>query len=133
MAEKSNNNFWGGFLFGAIVGGTVSAIVVARLSKNEGNPEHSPDQSLGSTLDGSDHNQPNSTSPTSQSAELLESDRVRWNLEQKIAQLNEAIDAVSQELSVARANSAHASEPSSMPNPNLTNNPTNPLKDGLKS
>jgi hypothetical protein len=83
MADNSGN-FWGGFLFGAAVGGVVGALVAIKLSE----PEDSLiDQS-------SDRDRLIDKPQTS-------NEFARRNLEKKIAQLNAAIDSVSQELASA--------------------------------
>jgi len=84
MADNSGN-FWGGFLFGAVVGGAVGALIAIKLTEPE-NDEIIEGQSEGDRL--IDKPQP--------SNELA-----RRNLEKKIAQLNAAIDSVSQELTTA--------------------------------
>jgi TolA-binding protein len=83
MADNSGN-FWGGFLFGAAIGGAVGALVAIKLSEPE-------DYSLERSTD---------------KEELLDKPQnsnefARRNLEKKIAQLNAAIDSVSQELVIA--------------------------------
>jgi gas vesicle protein len=79
MAEKSGN-FWGGFFVGAVLGGAVGAIAALKLTEaSEDNPEV--------PADGAIH-----------------AEQSRRTLEQKIANLNAAIDAVSQELSTAMEN-----------------------------
>jgi hypothetical protein len=90
MADKSSNNFWGGFLLGAIIGGSTAAIVTAIVIKNQ-------QQNLDASADDFD---PADLSSESNSAADIEpdSDHIRQNLEQKIVQLNQVIDSVSQEL-----------------------------------
>jgi len=85
MADKSNG-FWGGFWLGAIVGGITSAVVLSRLTAVE-----EGDRSLADAK------------ASEASSELSAEDLARRNLEQKIAQLNAAIDAVSQEINQASA------------------------------
>jgi hypothetical protein len=85
MADNSGN-FWGGFLFGAIVGGTVGALVALKLSET--------DAESGDRLDGQNDNE---TLPSRHS----NNEFARRNLEKKISQLNAAIDSVSQELTMA--------------------------------
>lgn len=92
MAEKSNDNFWTGFLLGAVVGGATAAIA-AKLLSNDQEPEPAELQSA---------------DPLNVAEEGGES--IRENLEQKIVQLNQAIDAVSQELQqpvAEKANGCH--------------------------
>jgi hypothetical protein len=99
MAEKSRDNFWGGFLLGAIVGGATVAVVTAILSKNQ--EELDPENS--DSVDGAEaNNLPNQP----------EGDRIRQNLEQKIVQLNQAIDAVSQEMQGSSQKSANGNSAS---------------------
>jgi hypothetical protein len=83
MAEKSNG-FWAGFWLGTLVGGITSALVLSRLGTGEDS-----DRPLGDA-------KANETNP-----ELSGEDLARRNLEQKIAQLNAAIDAVSKEINQA--------------------------------
>jgi gas vesicle protein len=82
MAEKSGN-FLGGFILGTIAGSALGIILGSKLNKIL-----DPDQT---------------TSPDDESSMPITSEeianRTKRGLEQKIAQLNEAIDAVSQELS----------------------------------
>jgi TolA-binding protein len=83
MADNSGN-FWGGFLFGAAVGGVVGALVAIKLSEPEDDlVDQQPDRDR--IID------KNQTS----------NEFARRNLEKKIAQLNAAIDSVSQELAMA--------------------------------
>lgn len=83
MADNSGN-FWGGFLFGAAVGGVVGALVAIKLSE--------PEDDL--VAQQSDRDRLIDKPPTS-------NEFARRNLEKKIAQLNAAIDSVSQELATA--------------------------------
>jgi len=83
MADNSGN-FWGGFLFGAAIGGVVGALVAIKLSEPE--DETIDRQTDGDPLLDKPHNS---------------NEFARRNLEKKIAQLNAAIDSVSQELSMA--------------------------------
>ena len=83
MADNSGN-FWGGFFFGAAVGSVVGALVAIKLTEPEGEL----------------------TERQSEGGQILDKPQTpnefaRRNLEKKIAQLNAAIDSVSQELSVA--------------------------------
>ncbi len=73
MAEKSDN-FWGGFLLGTVLGATVGAIVALKVKENSTTTEEMPE---------SDNRD------------------IALTLEEKIAQLNSAIDAVSAELAVS--------------------------------
>ena len=80
MADNSDN-FWGGFLFGAAIGGVVGALVAIKLTEPE-------DETIYGKSNGD---------------QLLDKPQTanefaRRNLEKKIAQLNSAIDSVSQEL-----------------------------------
>lgn len=84
MADNSGN-FWGGFLFGALVGGTVGALVAIKLTEPE-------DDILDRRRAGGE--------PTLDKPQTS-NEFARRNLEKKIAQLNAAIDSVSQELVVA--------------------------------
>jgi predicted nucleic acid-binding Zn-ribbon protein len=83
MADNSGN-FWGGFLLGAAVGGVVGALVAIKLTEPE-------DEMLERQTDGDRLIDKPQTS----------NEFARRNLEKKIAQLNAAIDSVSQELSTA--------------------------------
>ncbi len=95
MAEKSSG-FWAGFWLGAVVGGVTSALVISRLGTvDEG------DRPLADA-------KANESNP-----ELSGEDLARRNLEQKIAQLNAAIDAVSQEINQANATSHAPRTPNS--------------------
>ena len=84
MADNSSN-FWGGFLFGAAVGGVVGALVAIKLTATE--DETTEGQSDGNHLITDKPQTPN--------------EFARRNLEKKIAQLNAAIDSVSQELATS--------------------------------
>jgi TolA-binding protein len=84
MADNSDN-FWGGFLFGAAIGGAVGALVAIKLTQ--------PEDELGDrTSDDRDQLLDKPQTPN---------EFARRNLEKKIAQLNAAIDSVSQELATA--------------------------------
>jgi gas vesicle protein len=83
MADNSGN-FWGGFLFGAAVGGLVGALVAIKITEPE---EDVVDRQ-------SDRDRIIDKPQTS-------NEFARRNLEKKIAQLNAAIDSVSQELATA--------------------------------
>lgn len=74
MANKSDN-FWGGFFVGTVLGALVGAVVVAKVSNNA--KEETPEE-----LDNRD---------------------IALSLEEKIAQLNAAIDAVSKELEISNS------------------------------
>jgi hypothetical protein len=81
MADNSGN-FWGGFLFGAAVGGLVGALVAIKITEPE---EEVADQIADRLID----------------KPQTPNEFARRNLEKKIAQLNAAIDSVSQELTTA--------------------------------
>lgn len=83
MADNSGN-FWGGFLFGAAIGGAVGALVAIKLTEPE-------NDIVGRQFDRDQIGDKPQTS----------SEFARRNLEKKIAQLNAAIDSVSQELTTA--------------------------------
>lgn len=85
MADNSGN-FWGGFLFGAAIGGAVGALVALKLSEPE-------DEMLDRQPEGDQLLDKPQTS----------NEFARRNLEKKIAQLNAAIDSVSQELAMTEA------------------------------
>ncbi|MDX2255690.1 MAG: hypothetical protein NW214_09260 [Pseudanabaenaceae cyanobacterium bins.39] len=94
MADNSGN-FWGGFLFGAIVGGAVGALVTIKLSE--------PDEESSDRLDNRNDNDqlPNRSSSN---------EFARRNLEKKISQLNAAIDSVSQELAMAEGKNGRSQQ-----------------------
>ncbi|MFN5854444.1 MAG: hypothetical protein ACK456_00875 [Pseudanabaenaceae cyanobacterium] len=85
--ESKSGNFWGGFLFGSLIGGVVGALVANTLSR----------RALAEADDFAEDDEP-STDDHSNGR-----DATRRNLEQKIAQLNASIDAVSKELSIDEA------------------------------
>jgi hypothetical protein len=85
MAEKSGN-FWGGFLLGTIAGSALGVVLGSQLNKIL-------DPDALTNLDDD-----NATPPTDDAT------RTKRGLERKIAQLNEAIDAVSQELTASETN-----------------------------
>ncbi|CAN1213060.1 Gas vesicle protein [Tumidithrix helvetica PCC 7403] len=89
MADKSGN-FFGGFLLGTLVGGVLGLVIASKLNEPEPDPESLPSSETDLNL------QP--------SNDAAKHDVARRSLEQKIAQLNEAIDAVSQELADAEGN-----------------------------
>jgi len=82
MADNSGN-FWGGFLFGAAIGGVVGALVAIKLTEPE--DENMDLRSEGDLI----LDKPQTSN-----------EFARRNLEKKIAQLNAAIDSVSQELAM---------------------------------
>jgi gas vesicle protein len=101
MADNSSN-FWGGFLFGAVVGGAVGALVAIKLSEPE-------DDFLDRQSEG-DRIQIDKPQAANEFA--------RRNLEKKIAQLNAAIDSVSQELATTESknkNGRNQTLPESLP------------------
>jgi gas vesicle protein len=88
MSDKSDN-FFGGFILGAIAGGVVGALIASKLNDSAKQPDLESDQIL------------------DEEESLLDQEPVdlaRRGLEQKIAQLNAAIDAVSNELSISTGN-----------------------------
>lgn len=88
MSDKSDN-FFGGFILGAIAGGVVGALIASKLNDSA----HQNDLESDRTLEDEEN--------------LLDQEPVdlaRRGLEQKIAQLNAAIDAVSNELSISTGN-----------------------------
>jgi gas vesicle protein len=89
MADKSGN-FLGGFLLGTLVGGVLGLVIASKLSESEPEPE-----SILTDTNNLDLQLPNN---------LTKQELAKRSLEQKIAQLNEAIDAVSQELADAERN-----------------------------
>ena len=91
MSDNSGN-FWGGFLFGAAIGGAVGALVAIKLTE----PEDEIDDRQ------SDRDRVKDKPQTS-------NELARRNLEKKIAQLNAAIDSVSQELTTAEGKNGRSS------------------------
>jgi gas vesicle protein len=88
MSDKSDN-FFGGFILGAIAGGVVGALIASKLNESA----HQNDLESDLILDDDEN--------------LLDREPVdlaKRGLEQKIAQLNAAIDAVSNELSTSTGN-----------------------------
>ena len=75
MADKSNG-FWGGFWLGTIVGGITSALIIAKLNQTD------TDESI----------------ETLPEEAVSKDDLAKRDLQAKIAQLNAAIDAVSEEI-----------------------------------
>jgi TolA-binding protein len=102
MADNSGN-FWGGFLFGAIVGGAVGALVAIKLTQSE-------DEMLDRQADSDRLIDKPQTS----------NEFARRNLEKKIAQLNAAIDSVSQELSTAEDKNKNGRKQTLEPLQNMT-------------
>jgi hypothetical protein len=91
MSDKSDN-FFGGFILGAIAGGVVGALIASKLS----DPKYKELSQLEDDEDiDDDENSLLDEEPI---------DRAKRGLEQKIAQLNAAIDAVSNELSISTGN-----------------------------
>jgi hypothetical protein len=85
--ESKSGNFWGGFLFGSLIGGVVGALVANTLSR----------RALTEADDFAEDDEPLTDEHSTGR------DATRRNLEQKIAQLNASIDAVSKELSIDEA------------------------------
>ncbi len=85
--ESKSGNFWGGFLFGSLIGGVVGALVANTLSR----------RALSETDDFAEDDE------TLADDNGTGRDATRRSLEQKIAQLNASIDAVSKELSIDEA------------------------------
>jgi hypothetical protein len=88
MSEKSGN-FLGGFILGTLVGSALGVVLGSKLNEVLSNHDLSDEQI-------SDKNE------IDQSEEPKI--KAKRTLEQKIAQLNSAIDAVSHELSVSQTN-----------------------------
>jgi len=99
MAEKSGN-FLGGFILGTLIGSALGVVIGSKLntvlSKNDSNNE----------LEVAEDNELTTEEPST---------KAKRTLEQKIAQLNSAIDAVSNELSISQA---HANGQKKMPKEN---------------
>lgn len=72
MAEKPDN-FWGGFLIGTVLGATLGTIVALKVRE---------------------------TTAAEEEVKELDNRDIALTLEEKIAQLNAAIDAVSEELAI---------------------------------
>jgi gas vesicle protein len=87
MAEKSNS-FLGGFILGTIAGSALGILLGSKLNK------------ILEQDDASNLEDENTTPATTEEIAT----RTKRGLEQKIAQLNAAIDAVSQELSTSESN-----------------------------
>ncbi len=88
MSDKSDN-FFGGFILGAIAGGVVGALIASKLNDSATQTDLESDLILDDEENLLDQ----------EPGELA-----RRGLEQKIAQLNAAIDAVSNELSISTGN-----------------------------
>jgi gas vesicle protein len=97
----SQNNFFGGFVLGTVVGGVVGGImgvlVSSRLSKSE-------EVDGVKKLEGAKKKR-DLKAPTEQTIEVA-----RRGLENKIAQLNDAIDDVRQQLGEVNGSAAEGSE-----------------------
>jgi gas vesicle protein len=106
---SQQDNFFSGFLIGAVLGGAVGGVlgvlVASRLADQENPASEETFVKLGSRV-AKDKKRP-LKAPTEQSIEIA-----RRGLEDKIAQLNEAIDDVRQQLSgvnsIPRANGERA-------------------------
>lgn len=92
MSDKSDN-FLGGFILGTLIGGVVGALLTAKLSSSQ-------QEYVGGKQAIADED----SDSAAQLTEKMPVDQARLSLEEKIAQLNAAIDAVSQELSVSGGN-----------------------------
>jgi hypothetical protein len=86
----SQNNFFGGFVLGTVVGGVVGGIMGTLVSSRMSQPE---DADGIKKLDAAAKKKRNLKAPTEQTIEVA-----RRGLEDKIAQLNDAIDDVRQQL-----------------------------------
>lgn len=95
MSDKSDN-FLGGFILGSIVGGVVGIVLASKLISS--NQEYADSKEAIADEDG------DTMQLSDQLAEKISVDQARISLEEKISQLNAAIDAVSQELSVSGGN-----------------------------
>ena len=96
------NNFVGGFLLGTIVGGVVGGIVGVLASSRLPNETTDGDEAESNDMD--QHSGRRSFQlPTERSIEVA-----RRSLEDKIAQLNDAIDDVREQLSTVNSNGASA-------------------------
>jgi gas vesicle protein len=98
--SQQDDNFLGGFILGTIVGGVVGGIagvlVSSRLSQSEG-----VDAEGLKKLDSKVNKKRNLKQPTEQTIEVA-----RRGLEDKIAQLNDAIDDVRQQLGAVNGSAA---------------------------
>jgi gas vesicle protein len=91
---SQQDNFVGGFLTGAVVGGIVGGIVGVLVTSRLSNSERSPEESFPKLDEKANKGKKRQIkASTEQSIELA-----RRGLEDKIAQLNEAIDDVRQQL-----------------------------------
>ncbi|MCU0524206.1 MAG: hypothetical protein MUF72_05225 [Elainella sp. Prado103] len=89
--SQQGGNFWGGFLLGSVVGGAVGGVIGALAASRLSPAEASKPE--GSKEVKSVKKRPLKTVPADQSMEVA-----RRGLEDKIAQLNDAIDDVRQQL-----------------------------------
>ncbi|NJR41045.1 MAG: hypothetical protein HC781_22130 [Leptolyngbyaceae cyanobacterium CSU_1_4] len=107
--SQQDDNFLGGFILGTIIGGVVGGIagvlVSSRLSQGE---ELEAEGSK--KLDSKANKKRHLKAPTEQTIEVA-----RRGLEDKIAQLNDAIDDVRQQLGAVNGNAAIESSDRSIP------------------
>jgi hypothetical protein len=99
---SQQDNFIGGFFTGALLGGVVGGVLGAVIASRLTNPDELPTDEPFSKLDSKlrKGKKKSLKAPTDQSIEVA-----RKGLEDKIAQLNEAIDDVRQQLSSVNGNS----------------------------
>lgn len=89
---SQQGNFFGGFLAGTIVGGVVGGILGAVVASRISQPEAAESEGF-TKVEGKPAKKRQLKAPTEQSIEIA-----RRGLEDKIAQLNDAIDDVRQQL-----------------------------------
>ncbi|MBW4516374.1 MAG: hypothetical protein KME11_14280 [Timaviella obliquedivisa GSE-PSE-MK23-08B] len=98
--SQQDDNFFGGFILGTIVGGVVGGIAGVLVSSRLSQPEELDADGL-KKLDSKANKKRRLKAPTEQTMEVA-----RRGLEDKIAQLNDAIDDVRQQLGAVNGNTA---------------------------
>jgi hypothetical protein len=96
---SQTDNFWGGLLLGTAVGGVVGGIVGVVVASKLSSPSHSLSDEAVTPLEGKADDKRSLRGASDKSIEAA-----RQGLEDKIAQLNDAIDDVRQRLGGANGN-----------------------------
>lgn len=106
---SQSDNFLGGFLLGTLVGGVVGGVVGVVVASRLGGEETRGDRLAKLKASRSKEARQKLKAPTEQSIEAA-----RRGLETKIAQLNDAIDDVRQQLNTVNGNAKPSSDEESL-------------------
>lgn len=106
---SQQGNFVGGFLLGTVVGGVVGGIVGVLVTSRLSQPGTTEEDSSISKLDAAERKSNRKRQLRASTEQNIET--ARRGLEDKIAQLNEAIDDVRQQLGTVNGTAGEGGEP----------------------